>query len=43
MFKKFLGNESGQSMILVALMLTVILGFGALAIDIGYMTIQKSS
>lgn len=43
MFKKFLGNESGQSMILVALMLTVILGFGALAIDVGYMTIQKSS
>lgn len=39
---KSIRNESGQSMVLVALMLVVLLGFGALAVDIGYMTFQRS-
>jgi Flp pilus assembly protein TadG len=43
MLKKYINNESGQSMVLVALLLTVLLGFGALAVDIGYMTYQRSS
>jgi hypothetical protein len=43
MFKKINKNESGQSMVLVALLLTVLLGFGAFAIDVGYMTYQRSS
>jgi Flp pilus assembly protein TadG len=43
MFKKLYENESGQSIVFVALMLTVLLGFGALAVDIGYMTFQRSS
>lgn len=43
MFRKLFENESGQSIVFVALMLTVLLGFGALAVDIGYMTFQRSS
>ncbi|MEL7606915.1 MAG: pilus assembly protein TadG-related protein [Sedimentibacter saalensis] len=42
MFIKFRKNESGQSIVLVTLMLTVLLGFGALAVDVGYMTFQRS-
>jgi len=42
MFKYLNKDESGQSLVLVALMMAVLLGFGALAIDIGYMTFQKS-
>ena len=39
---KYIRNESGQSMVLVALMLIVLLGFGALAVDVGAMTFQRS-
>lgn len=42
MFNKFKKNESGQSMVLVAIMITMLFGFGALAVDVGYMTYQKS-
>lgn len=40
---KYLKNESGQSMVIVALMLIVLLGFGALAVDVGAMTFERSS
>lgn len=40
---KYIKSESGQTMVLVALMLVVLLGFGALAIDVGAMTFQRSS
>lgn len=40
---RLIKEESGQSIVFVALMLVVLMGFGALAIDIGYMTYQKSS
>lgn len=42
MFNIFKKNESGQSMVLVALIITVLFGFGALAVDVGNMTYQKS-
>lgn len=34
-------NESGQSMLVLAMMLSVLLGFAALVIDIGMMTIER--
>ncbi len=40
---KYIRNESGQTMVLVALMIFVLLGFGALAVDVGAMTYQRSS
>lgn len=40
---KYIKKESGQSMVLVAIMLAVLLGFGALAVDVGAMTYQRSS
>lgn len=40
---KYIRNESGQTMVLVALMIFVLLGFGALAIDVGAMTYQRSN
>lgn len=42
MFKYLNKDESGQSLVLVAIMMAVLLGFGALAVDVGYMTYQKS-
>lgn len=42
MFNIFKKNESGQSMVLIALLITVLFGFGALAVDVGNMTYQKS-
>lgn len=42
MFNIFRKNESGQSMVLVALLVTVLFGFSALAVDVGNMTYQKS-
>lgn len=38
---KFIKNESGQSMVFVALMFTVLIGFSSLAIGVGYMTYQE--
>lgn len=38
---KYIRSESGQSMVLVVLMIFVLLGFGALAVDVGAMTYQK--
>lgn len=40
--KKFLRNEDGQTMILVALMMAILLGFSALTIDGGRLYIAKS-
>lgn len=37
----FLRNQSGAAAVAVALMLTVMLGFGALVIDVGYMFHEK--
>lgn len=39
--KLFKKNESGQSMVLAAVIMSVLLGFGALAVDVGYMNIEK--
>jgi len=39
---KYIRNESGQTIVLVALMIFVLLGFGALAVDVGAMTVQRS-
>ncbi len=44
MFKKIkylIKNENGQSLIMVALCLTVLLGFVAIAVDYGYLAYQK--
>jgi Flp pilus assembly protein TadG len=40
--KKHLKNESGQAMVLVALSLVVIMGFGAFTVDIGRGAMQQS-
>ncbi len=40
--KKFLNNECGQAMVMVALFLVLIMGVGAFSIDIGRATVQKS-
>lgn len=36
------GREEGQAMVLAALVLTALLGFAAFAVDIGYVTVQKT-
>ena len=41
-FKKFRKEESGQALIMVALLLGVLGGFTALVVDVGYMYVQKS-
>lgn len=40
-FKKLLYEDKGQALVLVAITLTVLLGFAALAIDYGYLSHQK--
>jgi hypothetical protein len=42
LMKRLKMDESGQAVVLVALMMTVLLGMGALVVDYGYMTVQKS-
>lgn len=42
LMKRLKKDESGQAVVLVALMMTVLLGMGALVVDYGYMTVQKS-
>ena len=39
---KIVINEDGQVMVLAALLFTVLMGFGALAIDVGRITVEKS-
>ncbi|HBC32323.1 MAG TPA: hypothetical protein DC024_13910 [Clostridiales bacterium] len=39
---KYIRNESGQAMVFVALFLVVLMGFAALAVDVGAMTVQRS-
>lgn len=39
---KYIRNESGQAMVFVALFLVVLIGFAALAVDVGAMTVQRS-
>lgn len=41
--KIFMKNEDGAVVVLVALMMTVLMGFAALAIDVGYMYNQRRS
>lgn len=41
-FKNFKKEESGQALIMVALLLGVLGGFTALVVDVGYMYVQKS-
>lgn len=41
--KRLLYEESGQTMVLAALLLVALLGFGAIAVDAGYMTVQKNN
>ena len=41
LLKLFKANESGQSMVFAAVIMSVLLGFGALAVDTGYMNIEK--
>ncbi|HOA20283.1 MAG TPA: pilus assembly protein TadG-related protein [Sedimentibacter sp.] len=43
MFRKLYRNETGQTIVLVALMMVMLIGFGALTIDVGAMTFQKSN
>jgi cytoskeletal protein CcmA (bactofilin family) len=43
MLKKLCRNESGQTIVLVALMMVMLIGFGALTIDVGAMTFQRSN
>lgn len=40
-FKQLFRDESGQSMVLLALMLFALLGIGAFVVDIGYKTYQR--
>lgn len=40
---EFYKNESGQAIVLFALVLVILIGFGALAIDIGRISVEKSS
>ncbi len=42
MFKSFIKNEKGSIIVLVAISMTVLLGFSALAVDYGSMTNQRS-
>lgn len=42
LFIRLKKEESGQALILVALMMVVLLGIGSLVIDFGYMSMQKS-
>lgn len=42
LFRRMGQEESGQALILVALMMVVLLGMGALVVDYGYMAMQKS-
>lgn len=39
--KKLLKEDHGQALVLVALIFSVLLGFGALVIDYGYLSLQK--
>jgi Flp pilus assembly protein TadG len=39
---KFINKEDGQMLVLGALFMTVLLGFGALAIDVGRLAVEKS-
>ncbi|KAF5056625.1 putative Flp pilus-assembly TadE/G-like protein [anaerobic digester metagenome] len=41
--KKILKEEDGQALVLVALMMVVLIGFAAIAVDIGMVTWQKSN
>lgn len=41
MLKKLLKEDQGQAMVLIALVFSLLLGFTALAIDYGYLSIQK--
>ena len=43
MYKKFYKNESGQTIVLVALMMVMLVGISALTIDVGAMTFQRSN
>lgn len=43
MFNKFYKNESGQTLILAALIMVMLIGIGALTLDVGAMTFQRSS
>lgn len=43
LFRRLENEESGQALILVALMMVILLGFGALVVDVGYMRWQKIS
>ncbi|MEL7649869.1 MAG: Tad domain-containing protein [Sedimentibacter sp.] len=38
-----LKNESGQALVLLAFAFAVLIGFSALAVDVGYMTVQKGA
>ena len=40
--KSLIKNEDGQTLVLVALLFSVLLGFAALSIDYGYLSLQKS-
>ena len=41
--KKILKEEGGQALVPVALMMVVLIGFAAIAVDIGMVTWQKSN
>lgn len=43
MFKRFVKEESGQSLVMAALALVALLGMAALVIDVGYMQFQRRS
>ena len=42
-FKLLINEETGQTIVLVTLLLVILLGFGAIVTDFGYMTYQKSN